>query len=343
MFYAKSRSLVLFFLVALLVATLLPTSPSPAVAQDLEDCPQGLTPVDCVILANYLRAMNEIDSVAIQRLAFIASITLFDQELGISANTFGAVTFAEGNLFNPSAADMTLEFSSVGFGADTPITIPYRLINNALYLDFENQGWVRFGLLSIPGGSFTVQTLFETLTALGKNNLVEWSRDEDITLNGEDLAVFTVEVPLDFLAVPLAVGQVILEILSLFPDFNIRAGTETLAIAALLAEGTSVTVTQTISQDDFTLRGLRMEITTDIAAAVLGEEVDPQFEDLLPRTSLNLRIEGQFKTYNAPVEIEAPDSWRTGSELALETLSELFSAFLQMVGADSAVPEPMMP
>jgi hypothetical protein len=303
------------------------TSPKVAIAQAPEDCPEGLTLQDCLILARYIETMAGVESIQVDSFDYLIGFSFLEAELGLVARNSGTIIFSEGEQ-DIQAADFNLVFDGVGIPDSEPSEpFNYRIVDNTLYFQ-QNEEW--YGTELLP--QLVEDQLFNPSDILSPTTLLMfffenrddyfWSRGSDVTIDGEPHAVFYIDVPLVELSTALNAINMAANFLADLIPLDLTGVLDALAIGQDVAVSTSVVLTQVISLETNTLRSSTAEISIDLSPVLFTElGVDESLSAFIPRPLLVFRIAGEYSNYNQAETIAPPAEWQPAVAVLFDELN----------------------
>lgn len=322
------KSLSLMLIVALLAIAVVPVASA-------QSCPDGLSAEDCELLDQSRAAMSDLDSFRISTYSIDLQLGTGDGSLDFVVDGSGAV------LLDPFAADLTFEPASITVDGDvTEGNGAFRTVDGWIFLATEENGepaWIGIDLggEDLGGGLGTAGMPDVDLSDF--MNLAGWSRGDDIEVDGQQLAVFT----LDLSPNTLLTSPVVTELLT---SLLIQVGGEdtlTPTIAAILvssileefssqlAEQSTFRFTQYINPDDGLVYYVGLDVDMTLNFAFLqgfSEDLDAS----LPADDISLAVTfgATLADHNSDISINAPDEYEDVTEDMVTLFDELASGSL---------------
>jgi hypothetical protein len=196
-----------------------------------------------------------------------------------------------------------LELTSIEVG-DAYATIPTEMTIEIDSLEFSNGG-IEFSETDIDElilDADQAQFIFDSLT-LAENNL---TRQADAEIEGEPVAVFSSEVPLNVLFESDGVGGLLGDLLvrAMFPEVDFEQFDLSAAMVGEFFAGnlrdlpndTPLTITRYISLEDFSLVHLSLETDFELLLGVLGRALELELsEGLTDLTTFHLELQADFE------------------------------------------------
>lgn len=322
------KSLSLMLIVALLAIAVVPVASA-------QSCPDGLSAEDCELLDQSRAAMSDLDS-------FRISTYSIDLQLGTSDGSLDFVVDGSGSvLLDPFAVDLTFEPASITVDGDvTEGNGAFRSVDGWIFLATEENGEPSWIGINLGGEDLGGELGMAGMPDVDLGNfigLAGWSRGDDIEIDGQQLAVFTV----DFSAETFLTSPIVTELLT---SLLIQVGGEdtlTPTIAAILvssileefssqlAEQSTFRFTQYISPDDGLVYYVGLDVDMTLNFAFLqgfSEDLDASLP--ADNISLTLAFGATLAEHNRDISISAPDNYDDVTDDMVSLFDEIASGSL---------------
>lgn len=317
------KKTVLFLTVFSLLFSVGMLNTAPAWAQD-GNCPDGLNEDDCALLEQSRTAMADLRSFN-NRFSIDFSFTGGDTPLTFNTAGQGPVVFNDNG--DPIAFDFTLDNAAVSSAdGERSGSGALRYADGRVFLaetgDNGELQWSGAVVEELTGES-DVQgnDLMAVLMAFGADEYVEWSREDDTTVNERPAAVFVTAIPLATVVRSPAFLEQLADLLAQNIGGEIDPTTLNIALNLLIdqisvqLEDSVIEGKRYIALDDFTI--IRLE-------AIIDVELDfSQFSGLLQGQGipslivLNLEFSSDLDQINGEFSIEAPAEWQDEGTISL--------------------------
>lgn len=300
------KSLSLMLVVALLTIAVVPVASA-------QSCPDGLSADDCELLERSRAAMSDLNS-------FRISSYNIDLQLGTGEGSLDFVVDGTGAvLLDPFAADLTFEPASVVIDGDvTEGNGGFRSVDGWIYFATEENGELAWVGIDTGG-----QDLGGGLDAAGMPDFdlgdfagaAGWSRGDDVEVDGQQLAVFTIDFSAEsFLNSPFITEALTSLLIQVGGEDTLTPTIAAILVSSILEEFSSQLTnqstfryTQYISPEDGFVYYVGLDVALTINFAFLqgfSEDLDASLpaDDI----SLNVVFGANLSDHNAAVEISAP-------------------------------------
>ncbi len=329
MYQLARKSLAIFVLTIMVLV-----APLSVLAQD---CPPGLVGEDCELYNASLDAMEGVNSFAIEEYTFELTIALDEQSVVIESTGSGAAIIDSNDViqaafsFEPGYVSVDGD-ASEGEGA-------LRFIDNVVYLTDASEQWSAINL----GGSVDVAGQTDSVTGddmLGED-MTMWTRDADIEIDDETMAVFHMDVLVDDLLTSTPVIETLAELaVQMIDDEEFNPALASILITTIMEqfaydmEGEyTFRVTRYVSLDDLYINYLAVDVNFALSFEFL-RGLAPEIDEMLPASGIE--VDFQFMVtmdqHNETFDIEPPDEYE---DITDDVIEALFSV-LESQMADSS-------
>lgn len=335
------HSLSLLLIVAFMAVALVPfAAPTSSVLAQEDVCHAGLTAEDCALLAASDSAMEALQSFNVQSLSLNLNTGTADGTVAIAVQGAGPV---ELNGDNPSV-DLSFDPISVSADGETEETAAaFRLIDGTIYAAAEEEGALSW--IGLSAGELDLEALTESLGEMGgldgAGELPElpsgdvdleafstWSRGENLTVDGQEVAVFFVDISLSQILTSPEVTEALTNLaLELAAESDLGPSAVSIIVSTLLSQLSDQLASSTfrftrhisIADNLTTFVGLDIAFTLDFGfARGFSRDIDSSLPD--SPLDFSFSAAASFDQFNADFDIVPPDSY----EDITADLQELF-------------------
>lgn len=317
------KSLSLMLIVVLLTIAVVPVASA-------QSCPNGLSASDCELLDRSRAAMSDLDSFQISRF----NIAL---QLGTEEGGFDFVVDGNGTvLLDPFAVDLGFAPASITVDGDvTEGNGAFRAVDGWIFFATEENGelaWVGIQTGGQNLGGSLGSTSIPPINLGDFSSLAQWSRGDDVELNGQQLAVFTLNFAAgDFITSPFITELLTMAIIqglgedSLTPTIAaILVSTILQELSSQLAGQSTFRYTQYISPEDGFVYYVGLDVAMNINFGFI-QGFSAELDSALPASalSLNLAFSAELSDHNGDFEINRPADFEDITSSVVDLFSEL--------------------
>ncbi|MCB9436704.1 MAG: PPC domain-containing protein [Anaerolineales bacterium] len=322
------KSLSLMLIVALLAIAVVPVASA-------QSCPDGLSAEDCELLDQSRAAMSDLDSFRISNYSINLQLSAAEGSFDFVVDGSGAV------LLDPFAVDLTFEPASITVDGDvTEGNGAFRNIDGWIFLATEENGepsWIGINLGGQNLGGELGMAGMPDVDLGSFMGLAGWSRGADIEVDGQQLAVFTI----DFSAETFLTSPMVTELLT---SLLIQVGGEdsmTPTIAAILvssileefssqlADQSTFRFTQYINPDDGLVYYVGLDVDMNLNFSFL-QGFSEDLDSSLPADDISLSVAfgATLADHNGDINVSAPDEYEDVTDDVVSLFDEIASGSL---------------
>lgn len=332
----KRNGIAALLIVALLVAAFAPVWGVPSANAQASFCPSGLTAEDCEILKVSTEELKNLRSFNVEQFNFSLNFGTGEDALSLAVDGSGPVVLGD----NP-AADFSFNLLTVNLDNQTEtLNGAFRVVDRVAYLGVEEEAGLDWKAVRLGDTDFDADDLdmfgqgLENLPNVDTSDLqfVTWTRDNNITVDGEELAVFYIDIGLaEFVTSPFVVELVTELALSQAGDYELSPATLSIIVSALLqelsnqlSEQSTFRVTEYISLSSHYIHYLALDLSFNLDLGFITG-FSPELDELLPGGALSFDLDFTvaMNQHNADFTIVAPENYEDVTDELGELLEDL--------------------
>lgn len=289
------------------------------------DCPPGLSGEDCDLLLESTAAMEDVNTFAIEDYTFALRFAADNQALVVESSGDGAYDEQQGVEISFAPGYLAIDADELeGDGA-------LRLVNGVVYITDDSGQWAAIDLQQLGMGG--IDQLEQLLTGEGLgDDIIAWSRDADVELGGETMAVYHMDVLVDELLTSTVVVELVSDLaIQLIDDESVTPSLASILVSTILQQfageledNYTFRITRYVALDDLYLNYLAVNVDFGLSFDFL-RGLAPDIDEMLPSTDVlvNLQLKTTMNRHNETFEIDAPDTYEDITDEVAESLSFL--------------------